>query len=147
MLYIQLWTLPTAYILEWLNIKYVSYLYSLLPHLELFLSLCIFAVFVFVIPVQLSCLVVSDSLWSLVLQHARLPCPSPTPGACSNSCPSSQWCHPIFCPLPSPSPPAFSLSQHQAIFEWVSSSHQVARVLELHLEHQSFQWIFRTDFL
>ena len=38
--------------------------------------------------------VVSDSLWPHGLQHARLPCPSPTPGAYSNSCPSSQWCHP-----------------------------------------------------
>ena len=36
----------------------------------------------------------SDSLWPHGLQHARLPCPSPTPKACSNSCPSSQWCHP-----------------------------------------------------
>ena len=36
----------------------------------------------------------SDSLWPQGLQHARPPCPSPTPGACSNSCPSSQWCHP-----------------------------------------------------
>ena len=36
----------------------------------------------------------SDSLWHRGLQHARLPCPSPTPKACSNSCPSSQWCHP-----------------------------------------------------
>ena len=36
----------------------------------------------------------SDSLWSCGLQHARLPCPSPTPRACSNSCPSSRWCHP-----------------------------------------------------
>ena len=36
----------------------------------------------------------SDSLWPHGLQHARLPCPSPTPGACSNSCPSCQWCHP-----------------------------------------------------
>ena len=36
----------------------------------------------------------SNSFWSHGLQHARLPCPSPTPGACSNSCPSSQWCHP-----------------------------------------------------
>ena len=34
------------------------------------------------------------SLWPHGLQHARLPCPSPSPGACSNSCPSSQWCHP-----------------------------------------------------
>ena len=37
----------------------------------------------------------SNSLRSHRLQHARLPCPSSTPGACSNSCPSSQWCHPI----------------------------------------------------
>ena len=39
-------------------------------------------------------LVASDSLWPHGLQHARLPCPSLTPGACSNSCPSSRWCHP-----------------------------------------------------
>ena len=44
--------------------------------------------------VQFSRSVVSNSLWPHGLQHARLPCPSPTPGACSNSCPSSQWCHP-----------------------------------------------------
>ena len=43
---------------------------------------------------QLSCSVVSDSLWPHGLQHASLSCPSPTPGACSNSCPSSRWCHP-----------------------------------------------------
>ena len=50
-------------------------------------------------------------------------------------------------PLLSPSPPAFSLSQHQGLFKQVSSSHQVAKVLELQLQHQSFQWILRTDFL
>ena len=44
--------------------------------------------------VQFSHLVVSDSLWPRESQQARLPCPSPTPGACSNSCPLSQWCHP-----------------------------------------------------
>ena len=43
---------------------------------------------------QFSPSVVSDSLWPLGLQHARFPCPSPTPGACSNSCPSSRWYHP-----------------------------------------------------
>ena len=48
-------------------------------------------------------------------------------------------------PVLSPSLPAFSLSQHQGLFQWVSSSHQVAKVLEL--QHQSFQWIFRIDFL
>ena len=44
--------------------------------------------------VQFSCSVMSDSLWPHGLQHARLPCPSPTPGAYSKSCPLSQWCHP-----------------------------------------------------
>ena len=50
-------------------------------------------------------------------------------------------------PLLSPSPPAFNLSQHQGLFQWVSSSHQVAKVLELQLHCQSFHWIFRTDFI
>ena len=50
-------------------------------------------------------------------------------------------------PLSSPSPPAFKLSQHQGLFQWVDSLHEVAKVLELRLQHQSFQWIFRTDFL
>ena len=69
------------------------------------------------------------------------------PGPCSNSCPLSRWCHPIILPLLSPSPSAFNLSQHQGLFQWVSSAHQVAKVLELQFQHQSFQWIFRTDFL
>ena len=47
--------------------------------------------------------------------------------------------------LLSPSPPAFNLSQHQGLFQWVGSSHQVAKISEL--QHQSFQWIFRVDFL
>ena len=50
-------------------------------------------------------------------------------------------------PLSSPSPPTLSLSQHQGLFKWVSSSHQVAKVLEFQLQHQSFQWIFRADLL
>ena len=45
--------------------------------------------------------------------------------------------------LSSPSPPAFNLSQRQGLFQWVSSLHQVGKVLELQLRHQSFQWIFR----
>ena len=49
--------------------------------------------------------------------------------------------------LLSRSPTAFNLSQHQGLFKRVSSSHQVAKVLEFQLQHQSFQWIFRTDFL
>ena len=50
-------------------------------------------------------------------------------------------------PLLSPSPPPLSLSQHQGLFKWVSSSHQGAKVLEFQLQHQSFQWTLRTDLL
>ena len=50
-------------------------------------------------------------------------------------------------PLSSPSPPALNLSQHQGLFKWVRSSHQVAKVLEFQLQHQSLQWTPRTDFL
>ena len=52
-----------------------------------------------------------------------------------------------FHPLSSPSVPTFNLSQHQGLFKWVSSSHQVAKVLEFQLQHQSFQWTPRTDLL
>ena len=50
-------------------------------------------------------------------------------------------------PLSLPSPPAFNLSQHQALFQWAGSLHQVAKTLELQLQSQSFRWIFRVDFL
>ena len=50
-------------------------------------------------------------------------------------------------PLSFPSPPAFSLSHHQSLFKWISSSHQVAKILDFQLQQQSFQWIFRIDFL
>ena len=50
-------------------------------------------------------------------------------------------------PLSSPSPPALNLSQHQGLFKRVSSSHQVAKVLEFQLQRQSFQWTLSTDFL
>ena len=85
--------------------------------------------------VQFSCSVVSDSLWLHGLQHARPPCPSPTAGVYPNPCPLNWWCHPLLL-LPSIFP---SIR--------VSSSHQVAKVLEFQLQHQSFQWTPRTDFL
>ena len=53
--------------------------------------------------------------------------------------------HLILCP--STSSPAFNLSQNQGLLQWVSSSHQVAKVLDFQFQHQSFQWMFRTDFL
>ena len=48
-------------------------------------------------------------------------------------------------PLSSPSPPTLNPSRHQGLFQWVNSSHHVAKVLEFHLQHQSFQWTPRTD--
>ena len=76
---------------------------------------------------------------------ARPPCPSPTPGVYPNSWPLSRWCIQPSHPLLSPSP-AFNLSQHQGLFKRVSSLHQVAKILEFQLQHQSFQWTPRTDF-
>ena len=73
--------------------------------------------------------------------------PLPKPRAGSNICPLSRWCQKPSHPLSSPSPSEFNLSQHQGLFQWFSSLHQVAKVLEFQLQHQSFQWIFRTDFL
>ena len=70
--------------------------------------------------IQFSCSVVSDSLWPHELQHARPPCPSPTPGVNSNSCTSSQWCHPAIsssvvpfssCPQSLPASESFPMSQ------------------------------------
>ena len=98
--------------------------------------------------IQFSCRsVVSDSLRPHEMQHARPPCPSSTPRVHPNPCPLSQWCHQPSHPLLSPSPPALNLSQHQGLFQWVSSLHQVAKVLEFQLQHQSFRWTPRIDLL
>ena len=88
----------------------------------------------------------SDSLRPHGLQHARPPCPSPAPRVYSNSCPLSQWCHstisssviPFFHLQSFPASGSFPLSQ---LFASVGQS------CKLQLQHQSFQWIFRTDFL
>ena len=96
-----------------------------------------------------SFLVMSDSLWPHGLQHTRLPCPSPSPGACSNSCPLSPWCHPTI--LPSVIPfssclQSFPTSESLRKSRLFASGDQHTGV-ELQLRLQSFQWIFRTDFL
>ena len=90
------------------------------------------------------CPVMSKSFRPHGLQHARLPCPSPTPKACSNSCSLNWWHHPTI----SSSVVPFSCLQsfqHQGFFKWVSSLHQVDKTLEFQL--QSFHRIFRIDFL
>ena len=81
------------------------------------------------------------------LQHTRLPCPSPTPGVYANRL-LSRWCHPTISILCRPRLflPSILPSIFPSLFKWVSSSHQVAKILEFQLQHQSFQWIFRTDF-
>ena len=90
--------------------------------------------------------VVSDSLQPHGLQHAMLPCSWPFPRASSNSCHHvSDAIQPVSSVVYFSS--CLQSSQHQGFFQWVSSLHQVAKVLELQLQHQSFQWIFGTDFL
>ena len=90
---------------------------------------------------------VSDSLWLHGLQHTRLPCPSPSPGVYSDSCPLSQWCHPTIsssvipfssCLQSFPASGSFPMS-------WLFALG--GQIFEFQLHHQSFQWIFRTDFL
>ena len=94
---------------------------------------------------QFSCSVVSDSLRPNGLQHDRLPCPSPTPGACSDStngdCDAIQPSHPLLS-----SSLAFSLAQDQGLFQRVSSSCQVAKVLGVSASASILPMIFRTDF-
>ena len=82
------------------------------------------------------------------LQHARLPWPSPSHGVCPNSCPLSRWCYHTISPPVTPFSSCLqSFPTSGDLFQWVGSSHQVAKVLEPQLQHQSFQWVFRVDFL
>ena len=89
--------------------------------------------------VQFSCSVVSNSLQPHESQHARPPCPSPTPGIHSESCPSSRWCHPAISSSAVPFSSCTNPSQHQGLFQWINSSHEVAKVLEFQLQHHSLQ--------
>ena len=89
--------------------------------------------------------VMSDSLRPHGLQHARLPCPSPSPRVVQTHVHwLSDAIQPSY-PLPTSSPFVFSLSQHQGLFQWVSSSYQIDKILEL--QHQLFQWTLGVDFL
>ena len=96
---------------------------------------------------QFSRSVVSDSLWPHRLQHARLPWLSPIPAAYTNSCPSSQWCHQtILCSVVpfSTHLQSFPVSGSLLVSQFFASGGQSIGVSA---QHQSFQWIFRTDFL
>ena len=97
--------------------------------------------------VQFSRSVVSDSLWPHGLQHARPPCPSPTPRVYSNSCPLSRWCHPTVSSSLVPFSSSFQSFPASGPFQMSQFFAWVAKGLEFQLQHQSFQWIFRTNFL
>ena len=77
--------------------------------------------------VHVSRSVVSDYLWPYELQHSRPSCPSPTSGAHSNSCPLSWWCHPAISSSVVPFSSFPSRSQHQSLFQWVNSLHEVPK--------------------
>ena len=96
--------------------------------------------------VQFSHSVVSDSLWPLDDNTPGFPVHHQLPELSQTHVHWVSDAIQPFHPLLSPSP-AFNLSQHQGLFQWVSAFHQVAKVLEFQLQHQSFQWAFRTDFL
>ena len=81
------------------------------------------------------------------LQHTRPPCLSPTPGVYSNLCPLSQWCHPTISSSIIPFSSHLQSFPASGLFFWVSSLHQVAKVLQFQLQCQSFQWTLRIDFL
>ena len=97
--------------------------------------------------VQFTCSVVSNSSRPHEPQHARPPCPSPTPGVYSNSCPLSRWCHPTI------SSSVVTFSSRLQSFP-ASGSFPMSQLfasggqsMEFQLQHQSFQWTPRTDFL
>ena len=99
---------------------------------------------IIVVVVQL--LVTSDSLWSHELQHTRLPCPSPPPCVCSNPYPLSWWCHPTISSSVIPFSSCLQSFPASGFFpmSWLFAS--AAKVLELQLQHQCFQWILRVVF-
>ena len=107
------------------------------PHLWLVCSYfpfcCSYFLFLPGLILLFSCPVMSNSLWPHGLQHTRPLCPSPSPKVCPSSCPlhlsiPSHLLTPTFSS-------AFNLSQHQGLFQQVSSSHQMTQILELQLQH------------
>ena len=100
-----------------------------------------------VIGIQVSRSVVSDFLRPQGLQHARLPCPTPTLGAYSNSFPSSQWCHPTISSSNVPFSSHLQSCPASGSFPMSQFFTSDGQILEFQLQHQCFQRIFSTDFL
>ena len=90
--------------------------------------------------------VVSNSLGPHGLQHARLPCPSLSPRACSNSCPLSCWYHTTISSSVVPFSSCLQFFRASRSFPVSQLFTSGGQIIELQLQHQSFQWIFRVDF-
>ena len=88
--------------------------------------------------VQFSRSVVSDSLQPHELQHARPPCPSPAPRVYPNSCPLSQWCHTTISSSFIPFSSYLQSFPESGLFQYVSSSHEVSKVLKFQRQHKYF---------
>ena len=97
--------------------------------------------------VQFSCSVMCNSLWPHGLQHARPPCASPPPGAYSNSCPLSRWCHPAISSSVVPFSSDLQSFPTSGSFPMSQFFTSGFKILEFQLQYQSFQWIFRVDLL
>ena len=128
-----------------LHVPHKIHLLQLWPWMWWYQKMSVWEMIDVFLSIQFSLSVMSDSLWPCGLQHARLPFPSPNPGALSNSCPLSWWC---FLTISSSVVPFSSCLQSFPASESfpMSSSHQVAKGLKLLLQHHSFQWIIRNDF-
>ena len=122
----------------WLKRKNLSWEHITVPSTDRKVFLFMFVI---LSSVQFSPSVMFYCLQRHGLQYIRPPCPSLTPGVYSNSCQLSQWCHPTISSSVAPFYPACNLSQHQGLFQWVNSSHEVAKV------HHSFQRTPRSDLL
>ena len=97
--------------------------------------------------VQFSHPVLSNTLQPRESQHARPPCPSPTPRVYSNSCPSSPWCHPTISSSVVPFSSCLQSFPGSRSFQTSQFFASGPKVLEFQLQHQSFQWTPRTDLL
>ena len=142
-------TIPLSEVLEWsLKNVFAILSFNLIPFVLFLLSLCNHAKLGFLGPrfssVAQSCMTLCNpmnrSTPGLPVHHQLLESTQTHVHRVSDAIQPSH-------PLSSPSPPTFNLSQHQGLFKLVSSSHQVAKVLEFQLQHQSFQWTPRTDLL
>ena len=130
-----------------LGFLHCSQILYLLSYKESLVTMLYNVIYTILYSVQFSGSVRSDSLWSHESQHARPPCPSSTPRVHSNPCPSSRWCHLTISSSVIPFSSCPQSLPASGSFQWVNSSHEVTKVLEFQLQHQSFQWTPRIDLL